>query len=757
MPKLLARELRRVPLTRLVFVVVAVLAGPAGALTAALASTSQRSLIGGIGATTFVIPGEATWTVPIGVSALTVTATGGQGGGGVGAGCEGGSGAVVTGTLPVTPEQTLYAEVGGAGGDFWKGTSTTGGTGGGGAGSNGTVQGGGGGGGGASDVRTLPAAAGLSPTDSRLLVGGGGGGGGGTYLGGSYCSGGDAGVTAQAGSDYVGGAGSGGGGGTSTSGGVVATGAGNGFPCPGGETDGELGQGGSGGPDHCRAGGGGGGYYGGGPGGQDTDTIGSGGGAGSSWVEPSAIGTPTITTAADEEGVDSTPANGSIALSWTVAQPPTATITTPAAGATYTYGQTLSSSFGCKDGSGGTGIASCLDQDGNPSGAVLDTATVGTQTLAVTATSHDLLTGASVSTYTIAAAAPVAPGTPTATAGVAGSGTATVSFTAPSSDGGASITGYTVTAAPAGGGPAVKATGSTTTITVSGLSTGVSYTFTVTATNQGGTGPASGASTPVRIPAGVPVKLAAPRIRGTAAAGRALTCDTGSWTNAPLVFHYQWYRDGTPIPGASSSTYTVQTLDEGTSLTCTVDALNGSGASTPASSAAAAVTVSKVAGCPAATGTATASAIGQVKLGQTRSAARAALPHSASRGYATQLFFCFTPQGIRAGFGTARLLSRLGVSDQSHYLNRIVWISTANARYEVDDVRPGEALTLAATHAHLSKVFVIGLNDWYLAPAGAATAVYKARHGIVQEIGIAYQVLTNGDRHQQQEFLNSFD
>ena len=659
MRKLLVEELRRVPLRRVVVVVVAVLAGPTGALTAALASSSRPLLTGGTGATTFVTPGESTFTVPIGVSALTVTATGGQGGGGMDSGCEGGSGAVVTGTLPVNPEQTVYAEVGGAGGDDWKGTSTGGGTGGGGAGTdNGS---GGGGGGGASDLRMLPAVDGLTPTDSRLRVAGGGGGGGSDITVGSYCSGGDAGATAQAGSDYLGGAGAGGGGGTSTTGGAAATGVGNGYPCAGG-TGGSLGQGGSGGDHACEAGGGGGGYYGGGAGGLDTSTTGSGGGAGSSWVEPPAIGTPTITTAANEEGVDTTPANGSIALSWMVAQPPTATIATPAAGASYTVGQPLSSSFSCNDGTGGTGIASCLNQNSDPSGTALDTATVGIQTMTVTASSHDLLTGTSTSTYTIAAAAP-------------------------------------------------------------------------------------------RVPA----QLTAPVISGIAKAAGTLTCSSGHWTNAPLLFHYQWYRDGAPIPGAISSTYTVQTLDEGTSLTCTVDALNGTGASTPASSTAVAVAVPKVAGCPAATGTATTSGIGRVKLGQTRGAARAALPHNASRGHATQLFFCFTPQGIRAGFGSARLLSRLGISDQSRYLNRVAWISTANAHYEVDDVRPGEALTLAATHTRLSKVFVIGLNDWYLAPDGAATAVYKVRHGIVQEVGIAYKVLTGGDHQRQREFLNSFD
>lgn len=68
--------------------------------------------------------------------------------------------------------------------------------------------------------------------------------------------------------------------------------------------------------------------------------------------------------------------------------------------------------------------------------------------------------------------------------------TAEVSFSVPSSDGGATITGYTVTSSPGG----LTGTGSSSPITVSGLTPGTPYTFTVTATNSVGTGPSSKAS-----------------------------------------------------------------------------------------------------------------------------------------------------------------------------------------------------------------------------------------------------------------------
>ena len=67
-----------------------------------------------------------------------------------------------------------------------------------------------------------------------------------------------------------------------------------------------------------------------------------------------------------------------------------------------------------------------------------------------------------------------------------------VSWTAPISNGGTSITGYTVTSSP-GGRTCVWTSGPLSCI-VTGLSNGVSYTFSVTATNASGTGVASSAS-----------------------------------------------------------------------------------------------------------------------------------------------------------------------------------------------------------------------------------------------------------------------
>jgi hypothetical protein len=88
---------------------------------------------------------------------------------------------------------------------------------------------------------------------------------------------------------------------------------------------------------------------------------------------------------------------------------------------------------------------------------------------------------------------PTAPGAPTSVAAVAGNEQATVSWTAPSSNGGSAITSYSATASP--GGLACVTAGLSCTVT--GLTNEVAYTFTVVASNAVGAGPASAPSASV--------------------------------------------------------------------------------------------------------------------------------------------------------------------------------------------------------------------------------------------------------------------
>ena len=96
-------------------------------------------------------------------------------------------------------------------------------------------------------------------------------------------------------------------------------------------------------------------------------------------------------------------------------------------------------------------------------------------------------------------AAATAPGTPTGVSATGGDGQASVRWTAPASDGGAALTSYTLT--PYANGttalPARTVTAPAGTATVTGLTNGTPYTFTVAATNSVGTGAASAPSSPV--------------------------------------------------------------------------------------------------------------------------------------------------------------------------------------------------------------------------------------------------------------------
>ena len=85
------------------------------------------------------------------------------------------------------------------------------------------------------------------------------------------------------------------------------------------------------------------------------------------------------------------------------------------------------------------------------------------------------------------------PGAPTIGTATAGDASASVTFTAPTNNGGSAITSYTVTSSPG----SLTGTGASSPVTVSGLTNGTAYTFTVTATNGTGTGPASAASNSV--------------------------------------------------------------------------------------------------------------------------------------------------------------------------------------------------------------------------------------------------------------------
>lgn len=359
---------------------------------------------------TFTPGARQEFKVPVGVATVEVVAVGGEGqpghqcrfnaGSGPGAG---GTGALVTATIPVSGSETLYVNFGGGG---------AGGT------NSGSCEMGGAGGD-ASEV--------LSEASTPLVVAGGGGGGGATMAqaqpyeeesehggaGGSSASAiGDGGNGVLEESGFIREDGYGGeGGGPSTGGAAGATYSGI-VPWTSAATPGRLGSGGNGGswngdsgaPFIFGGGGGGGGYYGGGGGGAGNLDAG-GGGAGSSYIDGAAGASGIVASGSGH--------SESVTLNYMVASTPTATISAPVGGGAYTQGTVVKTEFSCEDGAGGSGIESCVDSGGAVSGAgTLDTATVGSHTYTVTAKSKDGLAATAKIEYTVTAPAAQAASTP---------------------------------------------------------------------------------------------------------------------------------------------------------------------------------------------------------------------------------------------------------------------------------------------------------------------------------------------------------
>ena len=280
-----------------------------------------------------------------------------------------------------------------------------------------------------------------------------------------------------------------------------------------------------------------------------------------SWSAPGSDGGSAITSYTAAAADSTTPANGGQTCSWSTG-PLTCTVSGLTNGDSYTFTVTATNLVG-------TGIPS------SPSPSV---------------------TPATV------------PDAPTGVLATPGNGSATVTWSAPASDGGSAITSFTVTAAdsttPANGGQTCSWSTGPLTCTVSGLTNGDSYSFTVTATNGVGTGPASSPSssvTPATVPDAPTGVLATPGNASARVSWSAPGSDGGSVITSYTITAAD---STTPANGGQTCTWStgpltckVSELTNGDSYSFTVTATNGVGTG-PASSRSSSVTPATVPDAP---------------------------------------------------------------------------------------------------------------------------------------------------------------
>lgn len=172
------------------------------------------------------------------------------------------------------------------------------------------------------------------------------------------------------------------------------------------------------------------------------------------------------------------------------------------------------------------------------------------------------------------------PAAPTDVAAAVGNGSATITFTAPADNGGSAITGFTIfQMAELGGSETQVGTvgGTESTYMVTGLTNGTTYYFVVKANNAAGASAASNTAiaTPLSVP-GAPTAVAAVAGNGQATITFTAPVDNGG---SAITGYEVTSSVGNVVVTGDESPITVAGLNNGTSYTFTVKAINSVGKS----------------------------------------------------------------------------------------------------------------------------------------------------------------------------------
>jgi hypothetical protein len=214
-----------------------------------------------------------------------------------------------------------------------------------------------------------------------------------------------------------------------------------------------------------------------------------------------------------------------------------------------------------------------------------------TYTVAVSATNGVGTGPASAMSAPFTPVAPAVPAVPANVTATAGNQSATVSWTAPA-NGGSPITMYTVTPYLSGvAQPPTQVAGSppATTATVTGLTNGSSYTFTISATNAVGTGPASAPSQAVTPTAVVtPAFVQQVSKHASSVSSISVTTPSAVTTGNRLVVEVAAWNSGHPtissVTDSAGDTFTEVssvTASDGTQLSVWTAPITASGGTKP--------------------------------------------------------------------------------------------------------------------------------------------------------------------------------